>query len=172
MAKPKRLWSELAPSTKARYRRYNVTPQQYNAGKISTGFRQTIFGKGGDSFAVQRAKQAGLDKILHEFDALPKSQREQMADLWLKGRTAKNKPMHYLGNGAFELEATDMEYSKGLTDSGDTIVNQHYGKPLLNTDIVNAQMTMDDWWQRIGADEMTDEDWEAFKLAYNASFTK
>lgn len=164
MTKPKRLWSQLAPSTKARYQRYGVTPQKYNAGKISSGFRQTIFGKGGDSFAVQRAKQAGLDKILHEFDALPKKQREQMADLWLKGRTAKNKPAFFHGDGSFELEATDT--------SGSPDENPHYGKPLLNTDIVQAQMTMDDWWQRIGADEMSDEDWAAFKLAYTASFTK
>lgn len=162
----KRLWSSLAPSTKARYKRYGVTPQQYNAGKISAGFRQTIMGKGGDSFAVQRAKQAGLDKIVAEFDRLPKKQREQMSDLWLKGRTAKNKPLIYGDRGAFTVEQVDTEFMRGEKP------NQHYGHPLMNTDIIDAQMTLDDWFHKIGHDEMTDEDWKAFKLAYNASFTK
>ena len=160
MAKPKRLWSQLAPSTKARYKRYGVSPQQYNAGKISTAFRQTIMGKGGDSFTVERAKQAGLDKIVSDFNQLPKKQREQMADLWIKGRTQPNKPILYKGGGAFELEQVD------------TSPGKHYGHPLMNTDIIDAQFTLDDWFDRIGRGDMTDEDWKAFKLAYNASFTK
>lgn len=166
MAKPKKLWSQLAPSTKARYKRYNVSPQQYNAGKISSAFRQTIMGKGGESFAVARAKQAGLDQVLTNFNRLPKKEREQMADLWLKGRTQANRPIIYGDRGAFTVEAVDTETMHGNKP------NKHYGHPLLNTDIVHAQMTLDDWWQRIGADEMTDDDWKAFKLAYNANFTK
>jgi hypothetical protein len=158
----KRLWSSLAPSTKARYKRYGVSPQQYNAGKISAGFRQTIMGKGGDSFAVQRAKQAALDKVVPDFNKLPKKQREQMADLWLKGRTEPIRPITYGPGGTFAVEPVDTSPDN----------ERHYGKPLINVDIVEAQMTLDDWFHKIGADEMTDDDWKAFKLAYNASFTR
>lgn len=154
-AKAKRLWSTLAPSTKAKYKRYGVTPQRYNAGKISREFRKTIMGHGAESFAVQRAKQAGLDQIIPDFGSLPKRDRERMADIYLKGRTERIRPMTVGPRNTFELEALDAN-----------------GRPLLNKDIMNAQMDLDEWWDKIGHGEMTDEDWKAFKLAYNASFTK
>jgi len=155
MAKPRKLWSQLAPATKARYTRYGVTPQRYNAGKISPEFRKTIMGKGAESFAVTRARQAGLDQIVHNFNQLPKLERERMADLWLKGRTERIRPMTPGPNNTFELEPLGVG-----------------GKPLLNKDIVYAQMDLDDWFDKIGAGEMTEEDWQAFRSAYNASFTK
>lgn len=155
MAKPRRLWSTLAESTKKRYRRYGVTPQQYNAGKISTEFRKTIRGHGGESFAVQRAKQAGLDRVVAGFDQMPKRQKERMAELWLKGRATRNRPLLPGENNTFELEELGRE-----------------GKPLLNKDIMFAQMDLDELFDKIGRDEMSSEDWKAFRNAYNASFTK
>lgn len=62
MAK-KKLWSQLAPTTKARYKRHGITPNMYNNPKRRTENRDlfaTAQGKAPLSYAAQRAKQLGL----------------------------------------------------------------------------------------------------------------
>lgn len=44
MPASRRLWSSLATSTKARYRRAGITPQKYNSGKIPTDLRRRARG--------------------------------------------------------------------------------------------------------------------------------
>ena len=91
MAKPRKLWSQLADSTKKRYKRNGVTPQQYNAGKIAPDVRAKIYGKQPVSWAMRRANQNGLDSILkragidREFKRLPKAERERIVDTYNAG---------------------------------------------------------------------------------------
>ena len=151
----KRLWSTLSTGTKARYKRYGVSPQQYNAGKISPEFRKTITGHGGESFAVQRAKQAGLEQIVPGFSTRSKREKEKAAEAYLLGNTHKNRPLIPGPNGTFELEQLDVN-----------------GKPLLNKDIMTAKMDFQDWLDKIGHGDMSGEDYKALKAAYTASFTK
>ena len=44
MAKPRKLWRFLKPSTKTRYRRAGIHPNTYNAGKVSTEQRKAARG--------------------------------------------------------------------------------------------------------------------------------
>lgn len=59
----KKLWSQLAPTTKARYKRHGITAHMYNNPKRRTENRDlfaTAQGKAPLSYAAQRAKQLGL----------------------------------------------------------------------------------------------------------------
>lgn len=63
MAYRKRLWSSLAPSTKAKYKRAGVTPAMYNNPKRHVENRDlflTAQGKAPVSYLAQRAKDVGL----------------------------------------------------------------------------------------------------------------
>lgn len=195
MTKPRKLWSQLAPSTKARYKRYGVSPQTYNAGKISHEFRQTIFGKGRESFEVARAKQYGLDQIVTNYSKLRKSEREAMATAFLQGHTQRTRPIEYGSRGEFKIAERNLDqYLRDednnpiMVDTRETlkranieyenpniglpIENPKFGQTLINEDIVNAKLTLDEWFYRIGHGDMTREDWALFREAYRSSFTK
>ena len=90
MAKPRKLWSQLADSTKKRYKRNGVTPQQYNAGKIDRTVRERVYGKT-QSLTTLIAREAGMETILKRagiYDAykrLPKAERKAISAQYVEG---------------------------------------------------------------------------------------
>lgn len=168
MAKPRKLWSQLADSTKKRYKRNGVTPQQYNAGKIAPDVRAKIYGKQPVSWAMRRAEQTGLKTILkragidRDFARLPKAERERIADLYTAG-LVKGRGNPFKPGGGFEKltlpyererivavpgkdkDGNDREYYFRYGDRGQLIPILGYGHPtrsegslLSEQDFINA----------------------------------
>lgn len=86
MAAKKRLWSSLAPSTKARYKRNGITAAMYNSPtkrKDNADLFKTAMGKAPQSYAVQRAKELGIQNEIPNFYGLTRAQQDKAVDNWL-----------------------------------------------------------------------------------------
>lgn len=88
MATPKkhRLWSSLAPSTKAKYKRNGVTAAMYNSPtkrRDNADLFKTAQGKAPQSYMVQRAKELGIQNEIPNFFALPRKEQDRAATKWL-----------------------------------------------------------------------------------------
>ena len=107
MAKPRKLWSQLADSTKKKYKRKGITPQQYNAGKVTREQRDSIYGRNRYWMSFAIAKQQGLDTvlkragILDDYKRLPVAKRRDIANKYREGLIqGRGKPMK--PGGGFE----------------------------------------------------------------------
>src|ERR1043166_5008457 len=79
----KRLWSTLAPSTKAKYKRHGVTPQMYNSVRLrkeNAGLFKTAQGKAPESYLMQRARELGAREAFPEFNMLPRAEKAKKAE--------------------------------------------------------------------------------------------
>ena len=91
MAK-KKLWSQLAPSTKARYKRNGITPQMYNSPRLreeNKDLFRTAQGHAPESYMVQRARELGARDVNPEFNLLPRAQKEKFADQFLYAQESR-----------------------------------------------------------------------------------
>lgn len=82
----KKLWSQLAPSTKARYKRNGITPAMYNSPtkrKDNADLFKTAQGKAPQSYLVQRAKDLGIQNEIPNYFGLPRKEQDKLADKWL-----------------------------------------------------------------------------------------
>jgi hypothetical protein len=82
----KRLWSSLAPSTKARYKRNGITAAMYNSPtkrKDNADLFKTAMGKAPQSYLVQRAKELGIQKEIPNFFGLSRKEQDRAANNWL-----------------------------------------------------------------------------------------
>src|ERR1043166_9872588 len=79
----KRLWSTLAPSTKAKYKRHGVTPQMYNSVRLrkeNADLFKTAQGKAPESYLMQRARELGAREAFPEFNMLPRAEKAKKAE--------------------------------------------------------------------------------------------
>lgn len=90
----KKLWSQLADSTKKRYRRHGVTPAIYNSPvkrKENAALLQTAMGKAPKSYAQQRAESLGLKELVPHWNTLPRAEQRKATDLYLQGLFTRNR---------------------------------------------------------------------------------
>lgn len=155
-------WSQLSDSTKRRYKRHGVTPQQYNAGKLTPERKQEIYGKRKTSWAIDIAKQRGLESQFKNnpeaFDKLTVAQKGKLADEFNKGYVSPLSPIEDDGT----LTPVD---TKRFLDTNNRFPNKHYGMPLRTEAQFNAVMDFEEFMSDLFGEDW-EFDWEAFRDYY------
>ena len=160
----KRLWSTLAPSTRARYKRNGVTPQMYNSPRLrkenSALFKQAQ-GRRPESYRVGLARAYGVDQAAPGFDKLPRKVQEAMADAYMDGILQKNVPFRRSGN------STVLDWAPMHTDATGAFT----GVPMAFDDTVMSRFRLEELLDELGkSGGLSAEDWVTFKALYNNHF--
>ena len=178
----KRLWSSLAPTTKARYKRSGITPAMYNNPKRreeNKDLFRTAQGKAPQSYTVQRAKQLGIDKEIPKFFSLPRKEQEKLTDMYsgeLASRAErrriidKAKSFGIDGVSPFDkMTETDQLLSAELWNRVMDTKNPRTGHLFSRDDYEIAKLQFLGFLDENGYDDSI-EDWQFFKEIYKNSF--
>jgi hypothetical protein len=156
-------WSELAESTKKKYRRNNISPQQYNSPKFrrenAEALRNAARGRAPKSYAVQRAESFGLNMMVRDFDKLSTKVQRQLADAYMQGPMKVNAPIRATGHGGFEFAPRDNDPA-----------SHHFGETRAFDDTVMNRFRLFELFDEIGKGDMSEEDWRVYRALYNNHF--
>ena len=159
----RRLWSSLSKRTQAKYKRNNISPQQYNSVKFRASnpdvFRNASRGRAPKSYSVQRAEAMGLGYMVHDFDKLTTKVQRQLADAYMNGPMQKNAPIRATTGGGFEFAPID--------DDPDS---HHFGETRAFDDTVMSRFRLFEMFDEIGKGDMTAEDWKIYRSLYSNHF--
>jgi hypothetical protein len=175
----KKLWSQLADSTKKRYKRAGVTAAMYNSPKKrkeNVDLFRTAMGHAPMSYTAQRAKQLGIDEVIPKFYSLPRKQQDYLADTWsgeLRDRPERIKRARNYGiDGVIpfdSLSKADQQISADLWLNVMHTKDAQTGHLSSRDDYERARLQFLGWLDSIGLEDDI-ENWKMFKELYKSSF--
>ena len=182
MAAKKRLWSSLAPTTKARYKRNGITPAMYNnptKRKENVDLFRSAQGKAPQSYTVQRAKQLGISDAIPKFYSLPRKDQERLTDMYsgeLASRAERQRIIKRAKDYGIDgvipfgsMNSTDQMLSAELWNRVMDTKDNKTGHLTSRDDYEFAKLQFLGFLDDRGLDDSI-EDWQFFKELYKSSF--
>jgi len=183
MAAKKKLWSQLAPTTKARYKRAGITPHMYNSPqkrKDNADLFRTAMGKAPQSYAAQRAKELGVGDFVPHFDTLPRKEQNRLTEMY-SGELANRAERQRVIGKAKKYGIDGVIPFDRLNDSQQMISSELWNNVMDTKSGVTGHLTSRDDYEfaklqflgyldENGFDDGI-EDWQFFRELYRTSFS-